>query len=311
MKNKFILLVGIAVGIVLLSYMLFFQVQFNEHAIRATFGSADESDTIKDPGFRMRLPWPFQQVYRYPTRVQVVDTGLTEKQTKDGYSILVQVYMLWRIEDPLKFFKSLKDETTARDRLGNVLRGAMGKFGEVEFKELVNTDAKQLKFGEVEDRILADIQGDTAIKDYGIKVEHIGVRRLVLPEQVTPKVFERMKSDRQRLATTTSTLGSSKAEARISEAKSIKKIILSFANKYAAEIETQGKSLAAEVYKEFARDEAFAIYLRQMETLEKIFSKTGGTFIFDATKVGEINPISLFPDGPVGNTPLPPLRPTE
>ena len=268
--------------------------------------------------------------------MQIVDTGLTQTQTKDGYNVLVQVYMLWRIEDPLKFFKTLKDESTARERLGNLLRGKLGQFGTVAFKQLVSTNAKELKFADVETMLLDAVHRDPnaitkldpdtgaeiaipkaqdkdayTVEEYGIKIEHVGVRRLVLPEQVTPKVFERMTSDRQRIASRTSSTGASVAEARISEAKSIKKIILSFANKYAAEIETEGKSLAAEVYKEFARDEAFAIYLRQMETLEKIFSKTGGTFIFDAAKVGDVNPISLFPDGPASADIRPPLRPVE
>ncbi|MEX2213248.1 MAG: SPFH domain-containing protein [Phycisphaeraceae bacterium] len=308
MKNRFILLVGISVGLVLLSYMLFFQVQFNEHAIRATFGSADASKVMTEPGFRMRLPWPFQQVYRYPTRVQIIDTGLTQTQTRDGYAVLAQTYMLWRIVDPLKFFKSLKDETTARERLGNLLRGSMGKFGDVDFKELVNTNPQRLKFASVEAALLAGIQADPALEGYGIKVEHVGVRRLVLPEPVTPKVFDRMKSDRQRIAADEGSRGISTANARIAEAESIKKIILSFADKYAKEIETKGKSLAAEVYKEFARDEAFAIYLRQMETLEKILGKTGATYILDVNKVSEVSPFFLMKQEP-GAGARPPLKP--
>lgn len=308
MKNKLFLLIGIGVACVLLSYMLAFVVRFDQVAVRASFGSADETSVIKEPGFKFRLPWPFQQVYQYSTRTQLVETASNQLQTADGYSIIVRTYLAWRIEDPLKFYKTLRDEPTAESRLANLLYTESNQVGNnVKFTELVNTDASKVKLEDVEKAMLAKIQAELVKLDYGITAEHAGIRRIVLPETVTGKVFDRMKSDRENRAASVRTRGTAQASAIKSDAQSIRKSILSFANKHAEEIKTRGLTQAAEEYKVFAKDEQFAIYLRQMEALEKIM-KINTTFVIDANKVDEYSPFRLMVNEP-GADAKPPLRP--
>ncbi len=317
MKNKLFLIVGVIVGLVLMSYMFTFVVRFDQVAVRTSFGSADESSVIKTSGIRFRLPWPFQQVHRYSTHKQLVDTSLGQVLTEDGYSVIVQTYMTWKIEDPLQFYKSLRDEAAAVSKLSELLGATSGQFGQVKFVDLVNADPTRLKLGEVEGKMLGVLKADLARLNYGIEVDHVGIRRFVLPEQVTPKVFDRMKSDRDNRAASVRTRGTSQASAIRSDAQSIRKSILSFANKYAEEIRTRGLTQAAEEYAVFEKDEQFAIFLRSMEALEKILN-VNTTFIIDANKVDQHNPLrhlinepGATPGAP-GNsgaaTPKPPLR---
>ena len=307
MKNKLFLIIGIGVGIVLLSYMLAFVVRFDQVAVRTSFGSADDSSVIKEPGIRLRLPWPFQQVYHYSTRTQLVETALSQLQTSDGYSVIVRTYLTWKIADPLKFYKSLRDEATAASKLAELLGTVSGQIGTVKFTEIVNTDPSKLRLSKVEEGMLATLTEELKRLDYGITAEHAGIRRIVLPEAVTAKVFERMKSDRENRAASVRTRGTAQASAIVSDAKSIRKSILSFANKYAEEIKTRGLTQAAEEYRVFAKDEQFAIYLRQMEALEKIL-KINTTFVIDANKVDEYSPFRLLVNEP-GAAVKPPARP--
>jgi len=307
MKNKLFLLVGIGVACVLLSYMLVFVVRFDQVAVRASFGSADDSSVIKEAGFKFRLPWPFQQIYHYSTRTQLVETASNQILTEDGSSIIIRTYLAWRIEDPLKFYKTLREESAATEKLTSLLGSLSSQIGTVKFTDLVNTDPSKVKLAQVEKDLLDRLVADLAKLDYGITAEHAGIRRIVLPQAVTGKVFERMKSDRENRAASVRTRGTAQASAIVSDARSIRKSILSFANKHAEEIKTRGLTQAAEEYKVFAKDEQFAIYLRQMEALEKIL-KINTTFVIDANKVDEYSPFRLLVNEP-GASAKPPLRP--
>ena len=95
----------------------------------------------------------------------------------------------------------------------------------------------------------------------------------------------------------------------VGSAKAARKSILSFANKYAEQIKTRGITQAAEEYKVFERDPEFAIFLRKMESLEKMLKGTW-TFIIDANKVEDPNPIRMLADEPGSAAPVrPPARP--
>jgi len=307
MKNKLLLIIGLGVAIVLLSYMLAFVVRFDQTAVRTTFGSADEASVLRDPGIRLRLPWPFQQVHKYSNRTQLVETSLNQVQTADGYSIIVRLDLAWRIEDPLKFYTTLREEAAAKDRLIGLLQGVGSKVGTVRFNELVNIDPTKLKLDDVEADMLGTVVEQLKRLDYGIVAEHVGVRRIVLPETVTAKVFDRMKTERENRAASVRTRGTAQANAIVSDANSIRKSILSFANKHAEEIRTRGITQAAAEYKVFAQDEQFAIYLRQMEALERIL-KVNTTFVIDANKVDEYSPFRLLVREP-GSDVRPPLKP--
>lgn len=307
MKNKLILLVGIVVAAVLLSYMLLFQVRFDEVAVRASFGKADEASVITEPGLRFRLPWPFQQVHRYTKRTQVLEVGDTTVQTADSYAVIVRFYLAWKVADPLKFYRTLKDESRAADTLATLLRSSQ-KVGEFRFNELVST--QQIKLNEIEtltaDAIRAELDKPTA--DYGIDLVHVGIRRVVLEETVTEKVFERMESNRKSLAADVRTRGVSDARNIESQAEAVRSSILAFAQKYAAAIKARGKTQAAEEYKVFEENPEFGIFLRQLEALEQIFSQGHSNIFLDAGKLSRYNPIRFFLEEPDAAT-LIPLRP--
>jgi membrane protease subunit HflC len=282
-------------------------VRFDQVAVRTTFGSATADSVIDKPGIRLRLPWPFQQVYQYSTRLQLAETSFGQVLTTEGYSVIVKTYMTWRIKEPLKFYEKIGEEEKARDAVTALLGTISGQVtNNVKFSEMVNTDPGKIKLKEAETALLAQVQAELARLDYGIVAEHAGIHRIVLPEQVTPKVFDRMKSDRENRAASARSRGAAEASALVSSASSVRRILLSFAGRYAEEIRTRGLTQAAEENKVFAKDEQFAIYLRQMEALEKIL-KINTTFVIDANKVGEYSPLRLLVQDP-GSGPKPPLK---
>ncbi len=298
-KSKLLLLLGLAVAAVLLCYMFMFQVGQNETALLTTFGKVDDDSIIEDSGLNFRLPWPFQQVVKYSDRLQLTEAPLTQMQTDDGYSVVIRTYITWRVKDPLKFYNAVRDMDNADEKLVPLIRAANATFSNYRFNQIVNTAPAELKLDEIEAEALAKLQADLKAidlqggKGYGIEVTHFGIRRKVLPQQVTAKVFERMKSDRQRRAAFIRSQGKAAASAIEKEAEAKRDSILAFADRHAEEIRTKGRKEAAKVYTVFETDEEFAIFLAELEAI-KTMMKNKMTILLDVNQLAPGHPLRRF-----------------
>lgn len=295
MKSSLSVVIGIFVVVVLATYMFTFTVRYDEVAILTTFNRADEprfddqggllspGSVRSEPRLYFRLPWPIQQVTVYPTRLQLLEDQLEEQQTADANSLIVKTYLAWTIEDPLAFFRRLQTIGEAQQQLHALLRDTKAVISRYDFTELANTDASRLKLRQVEQEMLEQVRGRLAATGYGIRVEQVGIRQLVLPERVTDAVFERMKSTRQRMAERARSEGAAQAAAIRSEAESASKRILAFAEQRALELRAEGDSRAAQYYDVFNQDQDLAAFLRRLETLKA--AVPGATIVMPADQI--------------------------
>ena len=267
MKNSFVVLAGIAIVGVLLSNMFFYQVRYDQVAVRTTFDKADESSIQEAPGLKRRWPWPVNKVTLYPRRLQLLEDKIEELQTADGKSVIVRTYLTWRIVDPLKFYVTLKDPAEAARQLSSRLREVRGLISTRRFDELVNIDRSKLKLAEIESEAATMLDKALARSGYGIQVESVGIHKIILPESTTEKVFETMIAARERLAENALQEGQAQASAIKSEAASARDRILAFAERRAQAIRAQGDREASVQYESFAKNEEFAIFLRKVEAL--------------------------------------------
>ncbi|MEM7627370.1 MAG: SPFH domain-containing protein [Planctomycetota bacterium] len=292
MRRLTTLLIATIITLVLVSYMFFFQVSFDENAVVTTWEKADAptyndageiveaGSLITEPGINFKFPWPVQKVYRYPTKVQLLEQNLAQFQTADKNSVVLQTYVTWRIDDPYRFFVALRNTETAKERLGTQMQNLLGEFSRYRFDQLVNVDADQLALDEIEAQTTAQLQQTIAGLDYGIVIEQVGVRRMLLAESTTEKVFERMRSTRQRLAASAEQEGQNRATAITAEAERVKGQILSFAQSEASRIKTEGLREATRNYDAFADNPDLAIFLSKVESLRQMLPES--TLILDA-----------------------------
>jgi membrane protease subunit HflC len=310
MKNQLTLLIGIVVVAILLAYMFAFQVRYDEVAVLTTFDKAQEplrdeqgklvlseqgkpadAGSLKfDPGLYLKAPWPIQKVYKYSRKIQILEDRAEELQTADGKAIVLTLYLAWRIDDAHQFFRALESVPNAEKNLEPLLRAVKGVVSQYRFDQLVNTDPAQLKLAQIEQQCAEQLREKlTEIKPgYGIRVEQIGIRRLVLPEQTTPEVFAHMRSTRERLAESARSEGRSQASTIVSNAESARDRILAFASRRAQAIRDEGNREAATYYTAFKADEDFAIFLRQIEALKAMLAHNT-TFILDANDLWFLN----------------------
>ena len=299
MKNSFTMLVGGAIFLALLAYTFLYQVRYDQVAVRTTFDKADAASVQSAPGLKWRLPWPIHKVTHYSKRLQLLEDKLEELQTADGKSVIVRTYLTWRIENPLDFYVTLKDPAEAARQLSSRLREIRGIISRYRLDELVNIDPARLKLTTIEDEAKAALEQSLAASGYGLKVESVGIYKIVLPEATTEKIFETMIKTRERLAENALQEGQAQASAIRSEATSARDRILAFAERRAQTIRSQGDREAAKEYESFAKNEDFAIFLRKVEALKKMLDHNT-TFVLSADSLGILDWFNRAPgqDGP-------------
>ena len=285
MKNSFTILLGSIITLSLLSYMFLYQVRYDQVAVRTTFDRADDGSVQETPGLKWRLPWPVHKVTHYSKRLQLLEDTVEEIQTADGKSVIVKTYLTWRIVNPLDFYVTLKDPSEAQRQLSSRLREIRGLISRYRLDELVNLDRDSLKLAEIEDRAKETLEASLAESGYGLKVESVGIYKIVLPEATTQKVFETMITTRERLSENALQEGQAQASAIRSEAESARERILAFAERRAQTIRSKGDREASKEYQSFAANEDFAIFLRKVEALRKMLDHNT-TFVLSADSLG-------------------------
>jgi membrane protease subunit HflC len=285
MKNSFTILMGAVIAAALLSYMFLYQVRYDQVAVRTTFDKADAGSVQTDPGLKFRLPWPIHKVTHYSKRLQLLEDTVEELQTADGKSVIVKTYLTWRIENPLDFYVTLKDPAEAQRQLSSRLREIRGLISRYRLDQLVNLDKNAIKLAEIEDQAKATLEKSLAQSGYGLKVESVGIYKIVLPESTTQKVFETMITTRERLSENALQEGQAQASAIRSEAESARERILAFAERRAQTIRSKGDREASKEYESFAANEDFAVFLRKVEALKKMLDHNT-TFVLSADSLG-------------------------
>ena len=203
----------------------------------------------------------------------------------DGKSVIVRTYLTWRIDNPLDFYVTLKDPAEASRQLSSRLREIRGLISHYRFDELVNVDRSKLKLATIEADAAGMLDKALAEAGYGIKVESVGIHKIILPESTTGKVFDTMIAARERLAENALQEGQAQASAIRSEATSARERILAFAERKAQAIRSQGDREAAVQYESFAKNEEFAIFLRKIDALRKMLDHNT-TFVLSADSLG-------------------------
>lgn len=275
--------VAIFITLILLFHMFTFQVRFTEQAVVTTFGKPTR--TVKEAGLYWKLPYPFQNIYKFDARMQVFSSTLEQVYTADDKNIIISTYIGWRVEDPRTFITCVGTLETARKNLEGLVRSyANGVLAQHPFAHLVADNKDNKHWGAIEQQVLALLnEGDIAKdgqksshgvrKNLGLVVEVFGIQRLELPEKTTQEVFNRMREERNRIAEDYRSQGEAKAQEIRAQADAEKKATLIKAMAEAREIHGKGDAAAAQHYKVFEQNRELAVWLRKLDALEKLLSK--------------------------------------
>ncbi|MGZ8921335.1 MAG: SPFH domain-containing protein, partial [Limisphaerales bacterium] len=160
--------------------------------------------------------------------------------------------------------------------------------GQHPFSDFVSSDPKQVKFTAVEQEIFRSVQG-SALTNYGVKVQFVGIKQLGIPENVTAKVFDRMTAERQREIEKLKAMGEREAISIRSAADRDRAEILAQAEKESSAIKGSADAEAAKHFGVFQQNQELAVFLMQLKALESTLGK-GATLVVDPT----ISPFNLL-----------------
>jgi len=272
----------------------FYTVVEGRQAIITQFGRP-VGDPIYESGLHFKTPF-IQKVTFFEKRVLEWDGYPNQIPTKDKRYIWVDTTARWRIDDPLKFYRSVYNEQGAQSRLDDIIdsavRDAVTSHNLIEIVRSSNRLVEDAKISQqdkefVQEGALENIKigrdklHDIIVKNaqqlapqYGISIIDVRIKRVNYVEEVQRKVYERMITERKRAAEEYRSEGrGTRAEIEGRTEKELKGI-MSEAYKKAQEIKGQADAKATEIYAAaFGKDPEFYSLLKTLETYQKTVDK--------------------------------------
>lgn len=272
MNKSLVIGIGIFLLVLFVLFSTTYSVSFHEVAIKKTFGQSTEDSIVRDAGLQFKLPIFADQITKYDTRLQLLESPFETIPTADGQQLVVDAYLLWQIDadadGPLRFDKSYQSLEGAalaiRDRFITALNAGLSQY---QFDELIGAGGR---LEEAEQAILDELR---PLRDEGIIARTVGISRMQLPSAVTTAVLGRMKATRETLADAERFKGQAEAERIESEGRTMAERIITFANQRAEEIRATGNREAEIFIREMAQHEDLAVFLVYLDALEASLSE--------------------------------------
>jgi modulator of FtsH protease HflC len=287
------LLIGLFIGvlgIVTLSSALY-TVSETEQVVITQFGEP-MGKPVTQAGLHVKVPFA-QEANFFEKRWLEWNGNPNQIPTRDKKYIWVETYARWRIADPLLFFQRLRDERGAHSRLDDIIdgntRNVIANHNLIEVVRISNRtfdkseevedvmEAEAMRQVEVgRDRITRMIleHASKVMPDYGIELVDVQIQRVNYIDSVQTKVFERMISERKRIADRHRSEGQGKsAEVRGKKERELK-VIESEAYRKTQEIMGRGDAEAAGIYAEaYNRNRELYRFVRTMDTYRSTIDK--------------------------------------
>ena len=254
------------------------QVRSGESLIITRFGNPVR--VLLKPGLAWRLPAPFEMSTAVDLRLRTTSSGLQDVGTRDGLRIIVQSYAVWQVDNTpehvQRFMRAVQnqpDEAAQQIRayLGSALETTASGF---TLSQLVNTDSKQVQLNQFESHLQAQIS-QPLLESYGIRLVQVGTERLTLPAVTLNATVDRMRAERETIATERTAEGKRAAAEIRSAAERDARIVEATAQVQAADIEAQSQAQAAEIYgKAYASSPQLYSLLRQLDALSGVVNSS-------------------------------------
>jgi membrane protease subunit HflC len=285
-----IILVAAFVLLIVL-FNAFYIVKETNQVIITQFGEPI-GDAITKPGLHIKAPF-IQKANFFEKRWLEWDGDANEIPTKDKKYIWVDTYARWRISDPLVFFQRVRDERGAQSRIDDIIdgetRNAVANFDLIEIVRSTNREFEMTEEAEILDlasalveiktgreriaQIILEKSSETS-PEIGVELKDVKIKRINYVDEVERKQFDRMISERQRIATKYRSEGDGQsAEIRGQKEKELLGI-QSEAYKTAQEIKGKADAEATAIYADaYNRDPEFYQFMKTLEVYRTVMDK--------------------------------------
>ena len=266
---------GLAVVIVLLGSVVV--TNENEYELIRQFGRVER--VVDTAGVTLKLPF-IQTADTLPKQILLYDLAASDVITMDKKTMLSDSYVLWRITDPLKFAQTLNSSVAnAEGRIDTVVYNSVKNV----ISSMSQNEVISGRDGELSQAIMTNV-GDS-MAEYGITLLAVETKRLDLPADNKAAVYERMISERDKIAATYTAEGQAEAQKIRNTTDREIAISISDAKAQAAAITADGEAeymrIMAEAYRDPQKAEFYS-YTRSLEAARASLKGDGNTLILPA-----------------------------
>lgn len=255
----------ILVGVIaVILYMSTFIVHERELAVKFKLGEIVQADY--EPGIYFQIPI-INNVKKFDSRVLTMDTPSERFLTVEKKNVIVNSFAKWRIIDTKTFYTSTGgDERRAIARMASIINNELkGKIASKTMNEVISGERATI-MEEVADNAAAKI------RDLGIQLIDVRVKKVELPDNVSINVYRRMATERQTVAKEFRSRGEEQAKQIRANADRQREEILAEAYRKSEQIRGEGDAIAAKTYADsYNQDADFYSFYRSLKAYEQSF----------------------------------------
>ncbi|WP_348673405.1 protease modulator HflC [uncultured Abyssibacter sp.] len=271
-KQLFLLVIVLLAAFLALDSV--FVVDQREKVLVFQLGQIKRSDS--EPGLHFKLPL-VQNVRSFDSRVLTLDADAEEYLTLEKKNVKVDFYVKWRIADVAQYYRATSGlESNALSRLSSIInQGLRDEFG--------NRTIRQAVSGERND-IMRSMEANAAekIAEFGIDLVDVRIKRIDLPDDVSDSVYNRMRSERQRVAADFRARGAEEAEKIRAAAERERQVMLAEAYREAEEHRGRGDAEAAAIYANvYGEDTEFYNFYRSLDVYRTGFQGRSDVLVLE------------------------------
>lgn len=265
MNNTSMVWLAIALVALVTLSNAFFVVDERERAVILQLGEFQGTDF--QPGLHVKIPF-IQDVRKFDRRLLMLDSDTESFLTSEKKNVQVDYYVKWRIDNAAAYYRATGGQSlVAADRLSSIVnRGMRDQFGSLTIQQAVSGERDQIT------RAVMESAGEN-IRDLGIELKDVRVKRIDLPTEVSESVYDRMRAERKRVASDLRARGAEEGERIRADVDREAQVVLAQAYKEAETLRGEGDAKATEVYAQaYGRDTEFYRFYRSLNIYRDSFS---------------------------------------
>jgi modulator of FtsH protease HflC len=280
-------LIGLVLLAIVVTYDGFYILEEGTQAVITQFG-APVGESITEAGLHYKIPL-IQQVNLFQKRIEIWDGDANQITTNDKTYVFLDITARWRIADPLKFMQAVRTVSRGQSMLDDIIDGTV--------RDLVNKNdlMEIIRSSDWSEKTMSNTTVDIGTKpvlgrdqiskkileaaakltpQYGIELRDVMLKRVNYIESVRQKVYDRMISERKRIAAERRSFGEGKKAEILGKVDKELKEILSSANRDALIIKGKADAEATKIYAQaYSQDPDFFSFEKTLEAYKNIVGK--------------------------------------
>ncbi len=268
-------ILAIVVALILVLSQSLYTVDQKQFAIKFQLGEFIDAKT--EAGLYFKVPL-VQNIKFYDRRILTLDAPEPDRiTTSEKKPLKVDFIAYWRIIDVRRYYQAVTgDEEAAKRRLAQSIRANLAQeINKRTVHETISTERDKIM---TEARQKADVDA----KSIGVEVVDVRLRRVELPDEVLAQVYQRMESERKRVANELRSQGAAESEKIRADADRQREIILADAYKQAQKVKGEGDARASAIYAgAYGQNPEFYSFYRSLEAYKATFKNKSDVMVLD------------------------------